>query len=202
VIMLSRHLIHLPSITTSFHFIFLASNFLIYRERKQEITILTRNRKLRDLEAEISSLRQQISVPPPEPGIGAVVALLELQQQQQQQQQNPSMNDDTRIYSHPFQQVCSPVSQTSGIQGDGSEFLPRISSQPLPFKPAENVHPHVGTKRRRGDFEINIEENLDVVNKGLISYTEAELYFETFFKGCVGFIYFIPSHSIRSITYL
>jgi hypothetical protein len=40
-------------------------------------------------------------------------------------------------------------------------------------------------KRKRGDFELNLERTVDVVAKGLISLADAEVYFRTFFQGCV-----------------
>jgi hypothetical protein len=40
-------------------------------------------------------------------------------------------------------------------------------------------------KRKRGDFELNVERSVDVVGKGLISLSDAEVYFRTFFRGCV-----------------
>jgi hypothetical protein len=41
------------------------------------------------------------------------------------------------------------------------------------------------TKRKRGDFELNVEGSVDVVAKGLVSLADAEVYFGAFFQGCV-----------------
>lgn len=40
-------------------------------------------------------------------------------------------------------------------------------------------------KRKRRDFELNVEPTIDVVTQGLISMADAFLYFQTFFQGCV-----------------
>lgn len=42
-------------------------------------------------------------------------------------------------------------------------------------------------KRKRGDFELNIDVESDVVASGVISYDNAVVYFRTFFEGCVSF---------------
>jgi hypothetical protein len=42
-----------------------------------------------------------------------------------------------------------------------------------------------GLKRKRGDFEVNVERGIDVVGKGLISHEDAGVYFRAFFQGCV-----------------
>ncbi len=44
------------------------------------------------------------------------------------------------------------------------------------------------SKRKRGDFEMNLERSVDVVEKGLISRDDASIYFSAFFQGCVSLL--------------
>lgn len=40
-------------------------------------------------------------------------------------------------------------------------------------------------KRKYRDFELTVEENLDVVGRGVVGFADAVLWFEAFFNGCV-----------------
>lgn len=72
--------------------------------------------------------------------------------------------------------------------------LPSQSQAEVPFSQPQvynespgtaNSHDVSSLKRKRGDFVLNVERSVDVVAKGLISLADAEVYFRTFFQGCV-----------------
>jgi hypothetical protein len=119
------------------------------------------------------------------PDTTTAVVLLELQRQQQAQ--NGTSASPT--YSHQFQQIreddfVSPVSMSvsshpSQTQAEAALFgeSPQARSQARYGVPS--------LKRKRGDFELNVENGVDVVSKGLINVQDAGVYFRAFFQGCV-----------------
>jgi hypothetical protein len=80
------------------------------------------------------------------------------------------------------------------ITSPNSSFEPHLRGQHQPVQRHHLQHqqhpppfaPTIpGRKRKRAEFELSFETPGDVVSKGIISYHDAELYFETFFGGCV-----------------
>lgn len=123
------------------------------------------------------------------------VTLLELQHQQQNEIQNGTSGSP--VYEHignQFQQpqiredeYTSPVSMSVGSHPSGMRNEVPYPRAQMYESPSAVSYGGSGLKRKRGDFELNIERSVDVVAKGLISLADAELYFRTFFKGCVSF---------------
>lgn len=137
-------------------------------------TKLTNSRKLSQLESQMEALRNRV------PDASTAVALLELQSQSQNAAGSPN-------YAH-FQQTRgntfgSPVS--GSIASHPSQTMPEVFSQPFMESPRTYG---MSLKRKRGDFELNIEERIDVMSKGLIGEEEAGTYFRAFFQGCVSFL--------------
>jgi hypothetical protein len=123
------------------------------------------------------------------------VTLLELQHQQQNQIQNGTSGSP--MYEHierRFQQsqiredeYTSPVSMSVSSHPSGTRTEIPYPRPQIYESPSAISYGGFGLKRKRGDFELNIERSVDVVAKGLISLADAELYFRTFFQGCVSF---------------
>jgi len=120
------------------------------------------------------------------------VTLLELQHQQQTQVQNGNHTSPT--YSHQFREqqlrendYTSPVSMSVSTHSHPSQRQPETAfSQPQIFSQSPRTEYGISSlKRKRGDFELNVERSMDVVAKGLISLADAEVYFGAFFQGCV-----------------
>jgi hypothetical protein len=124
-------------------------------------------RKLAQIEEQMQSLSNRVA---PE-----AVALLQLQQQGSQ-----NVNLLASPYSPDFQHSTTVESPNSFV----SSNRPADFHQDNPF-PCLNTQPSK-PKRKRGDFEVTVDQSLDVVTKGLISHEDAMLYFQTFFQGCVG----------------
>lgn len=123
------------------------------------------------------------------------VTLLELQHQQQNQIQNGTSGSPVYEHiEHGFQQpqireneYTSPVSMSASSHPSGTRTEVPYSRPQMFESPSALSYGGSGLKRKRGDFELNIERSVDVVAKGLISLADAELYFRTFFQGCVSF---------------
>jgi hypothetical protein len=137
------------------------------------------------------------------PDASTAITLLQLQQQQEgrdvdmmsqshsspsdfRQQQNRNMTMSPQAYRPEYSQppqTASPVSLPSSNPNPGAQ-------QEIPFSPDftlpnQTYQPLTPMKEKLSDFELRIEENLDVVARGLIRLEDAELYYETFFQGCV-----------------
>lgn len=121
--------------------------------------------------------------------------LLEMQHQQQIQIQNGTSGSPLYDHSeHSFQQKQIREDEyTSPVPMSGSAH-PSGTRAELPFPPPQMFespsavsYGGSGLTRKRGDFELNIERNVDFVAKGLISLADEELYFRTFFQGCASF---------------
>lgn len=134
-------------------------------------------RKLAHIEAQMEALRNRV------PDTNTAAALLELQRRQAQ---NGSSTSPT--YSHQFQQIrendfASPVSMS--VSSHPSQTQAEVTfSQPFIESPRASYGVS-SLKRKRGDFELNVERSVDVVSKGLISLEDAGVYFRAFFQGCV-----------------
>lgn len=123
------------------------------------------------------------------------VTLLELQHQQQNQIQNGTSGSPVYEHNeHRFQQsqiredeYTSPVSMSVSSHPSGPRTEVLYPRPQMYESPSAISYGGFGLKGKRGDFELNIERSVDVVAKGLISLADAELYFRTFFQGCVGF---------------
>jgi len=138
------------------------------------------------------------------PDASTAITLLQLQQQQsrdvdmmsqspssdfqQQQQQRSVIMQSPGGYQAEYPQQAQAASPASLVSRNPVPEVPNS----MPFSPEFGVvnqsyesQTVSAMNTKRGDFELRIEENLDVVAKGLISLEDAELYFETFFQGCV-----------------
>jgi hypothetical protein len=116
------------------------------------------------------------------------VTLLELQHQQQVQ--NGSSGSPLYEDRYHQQQIrendyTSPVSMSVGSHPSHTQQELALSQQQLYNESPSTVGYDSSVKRKRRDFELNVERSVDVVNKGLISLSNAEVYFKTFFQGCV-----------------
>lgn len=100
------------------------------------------------------------------------MALLDLQRRQEHVR---DIGQSSPVYGQQFQ-ISSSVSR-SGSHASNSRQL-QFAPSPLSYEPPT-------LKRKRGDFELNARMEPDVISKGLISYDNAVLYFNTFFQGCV-----------------
>jgi len=143
-------------------------------------------RKLSQLEAQMEALRNRV------PDTTTAVTLLELQHQVNQRSQFENRGSPT--YSHQLQQqplrendYTSPVSMSVSTHSQPSQpQLENAFSQVQTFDDSPRTeYGLASSKRKRGDFELNAERSVDVVAKGLISLSDAEIYFGTFFQGCV-----------------
>jgi len=143
-------------------------------------------RKLSRLETQMEALRNRV------PETTTAVTLLELQHQVGQRSQIGNRSSPT--YSHQFQQqppiendYTSPVSMSVSTHSHRSQRQPRNAfSQVQTFDQSPRTEYGLATlKRKRGDFELNTERSIDVVAKGLISLSDAQVYFAAFFQGCV-----------------
>ncbi|PMD17786.1 hypothetical protein NA56DRAFT_578416, partial [Hyaloscypha hepaticicola] len=145
--------------------------------------------KLSQLQAQMEALRNRV----PDPiNASTAVTLLELQHQQQNEIQNRTSGSP--VYKHignQFQQpqiredeYTSPVSMSVSSHPSGTRTEVPYPRAQMYESPSAVSYGGSGLKRKRGDFELNIERSVDVVAKGLISLADAELYFRTFFKGC------------------
>jgi hypothetical protein len=136
-------------------------------------------RKLAQIEAQIEVLRNRV------PDTNTAVTLLEFQNQQVQ-----NSNSTPPTYSHQFQQIrendlASPVSM--GVGSHPSRTQAEVTfSQPFIESPRASYGVS-SLKKKRGDFEFNVERSVDVVSKGLVSLEDAGVYFRAFFKGCVSY---------------
>lgn len=142
---------------------------------------LTQPRKLARLEEQIEALRNSV------PDTSTAVTLLQLQQQQQVQN-DVSMSPSSSFNQgrQQFGDMESPVSMHSGPHipvMQQAHFIPNSIQSPASGNSYFAAAPTL--KRKRGDFELNVEPTADVVSKGLISFADAFLYFGTFFQGCV-----------------
>ena len=127
------------------------------------------------------------------PDTTTAVTLLELQRESAQ-----NNNQASPAYSHQFQHqqirendYTSPVSMSVSTHSHPSQpqTHPEVNvpfPQPFIQSPA-GEYGIPSLKRKRGDFELNVERSVDVVSRGLISLSDAEVYFGTFFQGCVSF---------------
>jgi hypothetical protein len=122
------------------------------------------------------------------------VTLLELQHQQQSLIQNESSGSPAyENIEQQFQQpqiredeYTSPVSMSVSSHPPGTRTdVPFPQSQMYNQSPSAISYSSSRLKRKRGDFELNVERSVDVVAKGLISLADADIYFRTFFQGCV-----------------
>jgi hypothetical protein len=147
-------------------------------------------RKLAEIEAQMDMLRNRI------PDTTTAVALLE---SQHQHAQNGNGNETgSPGYSQQYQrqgqqrEFASPVSNLSiSMSGNNQHSQPQ-NDIPYSRGYSESSSTSYGNgagwlKKKRGDFELNVEVMLDVVSKGLISHEDASVYFRTFFQGCVSF---------------
>ena len=144
-------------------------------------------RKLSQLEAQMEALRNRV------PDTTTAVTLLELQHQVNQRAQMENQASPT--YSHQFQQqqlrendYTSPVSMSVvSTHSNPSQSQPENAfSQAQTFNQSPRTEYGLNPlKRKRGDFELNVERSVDVVAKGLISLPDAKVYFGAFFQGCV-----------------
>jgi hypothetical protein len=121
------------------------------------------------------------------------VTLLELQHQQQNQIQNGTSGSPVyEPIEHQFQQpqiredeYTSPASMSVSSHPSGTRSEVPYPRPQMFESPSAVSYGGSDLKRKRGHFELNIERSVDVVAKGLISLADAELYFRTFFQGCV-----------------
>jgi hypothetical protein len=116
------------------------------------------------------------------PDTTTAVALLELQAR--------DGSSGSPAYSQ-FQQMresdfASPVSMSIGSHPSRTQADVAFSQQFLESPRA--AYGMASLKRKRGDFELNVERSVDVVDKGLISHEDAGVYFRAFFQGCVSFL--------------
>jgi len=144
--------------------------------------------KVARLEEQMESLQRR------GPDTSTAVALLQLQQHQQHQQHESSVSPSSSYNQHIPQRlnIESPVSIQSSNHGPSMldhnpQFVPTHiqppASQSQPYFAAHS--PSRAPKRKHGNFELHVEKQIDAVSKGLIQQSDAELYFETFFQGCV-----------------
>ncbi|KAE9362899.1 hypothetical protein N431DRAFT_424290 [Stipitochalara longipes BDJ] len=141
--------------------------------------------KISQLEAQMEALRNRV------PDTTTAVTLLELQHQVNQRTQMENRASPT--YPHHFQQqqlggndYTSPVSMSVSTHSHPSQPQPENAfSQAQTFQQSPRTEYGLNSlKRKRGDFELNAERSVDVVAKGLISLSDAEVYFGAFFHGC------------------
>lgn len=90
-------------------------------------------------------------------------------------QQSQQMREDE------FPSPATTSSSNYGSRKTEAQFL-------QPFTESPDLCSSTSTlKKKRGDFELNVQKSLDVVSKGLVSLEEAHAYFGAFFQGCVSF---------------
>jgi hypothetical protein len=119
------------------------------------------------------------------PDTTTAVALLELQHQQQAQ----TGTSASPTYSHQFQQIrendfASPVSMSVSSHPSQTQAEVAFFGE-SPQARSQTGYGAPSLKRKRGDFELNVERGVDVVSKGLVSVEDAGVYFRAFFQGCV-----------------
>lgn len=160
------------------------------------LTRTRKNRRLAQIQQQVDSLSSRV------PDATTAITLLQLQQQQTRNVDPAIMDNNNNNFTSPYPSSDFPVIQNASpvSLASGSHHSHSISSAPqldVPFHSGgyrqNSVLPtytgqSVPTKRKYRDFELNLEEGVDVVARGLISFDDALLYFGTFFQGCVSMI--------------
>jgi hypothetical protein len=133
------------------------------------------------------------------PDTTTAVALLQLQHQHPQS--GNAHGTGSPGYSQQYQvqrqqrESASPVSNLSMSVSGNTQRSQLQNDIRYPRGYVESPSTSYGNRaglvrRKRGDFELNVEVGLDVVSKGLISLEDAGVYFRTFYQGCVSLLSF------------
>lgn len=121
------------------------------------------------------------------PDTSTAAALLQLQDPRFESSASPSSAYNQ--YRQGTIDAMSPDSSQSlnrlpPIQNYNAHF-PNLQYHSPQSQDQSHYAPAPPLKRKRGNFELHVEKQIDVVGRGLIQEADAALYFQTFFRGCV-----------------
>jgi hypothetical protein len=121
------------------------------------------------------------------------VALFQLQQQSRKSDLTSPNSVSEYQVQHQGQQgpeTASPVSMVSGHHSlhNNQVDVPFHSGYRDSSVAESGVQAYPGSANAQRNFR-NFELDVDVVEKGVITFDEAVVYFRTFFQGCVGELY-------------
>ncbi|KAH8803720.1 C6 zinc finger domain protein [Xylogone sp. PMI_703] len=155
--------------------------------------------RLERLEEQICYLSNRVT------DVSTTVAVLQMPQRHQAQQpqplqQKPSDKAGDVVLSPgseiEFTEEFHTASLTSRNTHTNVQQNDVLTTACSPNRDYYSVLP--SSRPRRSDFEIRVKPSVDVVARGLISYEEAHIYFETFFQGCDSYV---PIFSSKTDTF-